>query len=138
MDTNYPFRNYWFWVVLVLAVGISFFYITFNLPASNGGDSARLVIKFGENDARTFEGPVVKDMTALQALLSASNGGGFDVRYSLGKDGNVNLASIDGAMNGPKNWHFYLNGELVKTGELDKVRIKKGDLIEARYESRTK
>ena len=141
---DYPFRNYWFWVVLVLVIGIFFFYITFNLPASpklqrgepvsNSGDSARLVVKFGENDTRTFEGLVVKDMTVLQALLSASRGGGFDVRYYLDKDGSVNLASIGSSFNGAKSWHFYLNSELITAGELDKVRINKGDLIEARYE----
>lgn len=131
---DYPFKNYWFWVVVVLVVGISFFYITFNLPVSNSGDSARLTIKFDANDTRAFEGPVTKDMTALQALLSASRGGGFDVRYSLDKNGGVNLASIGKSSNGAKSWHFYLNGELLKAGELDKVIIKKGDLIEARYE----
>ena len=134
MNTNYPFKNYWFWVVLILVVGVSFFYITFNLPASNGGDSARLTIKFGDGQTRVFEGAIEKDMTVLRALNSASRGGGFDVRYSLDKNGGVNLASIGNAINGPKNWHFYLNGELIKTGELDKVRINKGDLIEARYE----
>ncbi len=134
MNTNYPFRNYWFWVVLILVVGISFFYITFNLPASNSGDSAQLTIKFGDGQTRAFEGAVEKDMTVLQALNSASRGGSFDLRYFLDKSGDVNLASIDGAMNGPKNWHFYLNGELIKTEGLDKVKINKGDLIEARYE----
>ncbi len=136
MDTNYPFKNYWFWVVAILVIGVSFFYFTFNLPVSNGGGSARLVIKFSANDAKTFEGPVVKNMTVLQALLSASRGGGFDVRYSLGKDGSVNLASIGNSFNGAKSWHFYLNGELIKAEELDKIIIKKGDLIEVRYESR--
>ena len=131
---DYPFKNYWFWVVAVLVVGISFFYITFSLPASNGGDSARLVIKFDANNARTFEGPVVKDMTVLQALLSASRGGDFDVRYSLDKNSGVNLASIDHLSNGAKSWHFYLNGGLIKAGELDKVIIERGDLIEARHE----
>ncbi len=134
MNTNYPFKNYWFWVVLILVVGISFFYVTFKLPASNLGDSARLTIKFGDGQTRAFEGAVEKDMTVLQALNSASRGGGFDLRYFLDKSGDVNLASIDGAINGPKNWHFYLNSELIKVRELDKVGIKKGDLIEARYE----
>ncbi len=134
MNTDYPFKNYWFWVVLILVIGISFFYVTFNLPVSNPGDSARLTIKFGDGQTRAFEGAVEKDMTVLQALNSASRGGGFDVRYSLGKDGSVNLASIDSLFNGAKSWHFYLNGGLIEAGELDKVRIKKGDLIEARYE----
>ena len=123
-------KNYWFWVIVILIIGISFFY----LPVPGSDKPARLTIKFDPNDTRTFEGSVVKDMTVLQALLSASRGGGFDVRYSLGKDGSVNLASIDKSFNGAKSWHLYLNGELIKAGELDKVIIKKGDLIEARYE----
>jgi hypothetical protein len=131
---DYPFKNYWFWVVVVLAVGISFFYITFNLPASNPGDLARMTIKFDKDNARAFEGPVDKDMTVLQALLSASRGGSFDFRYSLNKNGYVNLASINGATNGPKSWRFYLNGNPVKTEEIGKIKIKNGDLIEARYE----
>ena len=131
---DYPFKNYWFWVVLILVVGISFFYIAFNLPVSDSGDSARLIINFDTNNGRTFEGPIIKNMTALQALLAASRGNDFDVRYSLDKDGNVNLASIGDSFNGAKSWHFYLNGELLTAGELDKTRIKKGDLIEARYE----
>lgn len=131
---DYPFKNYWFWVVAVLVVGVSFFYISFNLPASRSGDSARLTIKFDTKNARTFEGPVVKNMTVLQALNSASRGGGFDVRYSLDKNGGVNLASIGTSFNGAKSWHFYINGKLLQAEELDKARIKNGDVIEARYE----
>ena len=135
MNKNYPFvKNYWFWVVAILVVSISFFYVTFNLPVSGLGDSARLTIRFNKNNARAFEGPADKNATVLQALFSASRGGNFDFRYSLDKNGFVNLASIDGAVNGSKNWHFYLNGALIKTGEIDKIKIKNGDLIEARYE----
>jgi len=134
MNENYPFKNYWFWVVAVLVVGISFFYIAFSLPASNSGDSARVTIRFNSAKVRAFEGSVEGNMTVLQALLSASRGGGFDIRYFLGKSGDVNLASIGEAANGQKNWHFYLNGNPVKTEEIDRVKIKKGDSIEARYE----
>lgn len=134
MNKNYPFKNYWFWVVIVLAVGISFFYMTFNLPASNPGNLARLTIKFDKDNARAFEGPVDENMTALQALIYASYGGSFDFRYFLDKNGYINLASIDGATNGPKNWHFYLNGKWVEAGEIGKIKIKNGDSIEARYE----
>ena len=131
---DYPFKNYWFWVVLVLVVGISFFYVTFNLPTSSPGNSAKLTIKFDGNKARTFEGPVEKNMTVLQALLSASRAGSFDFRYFLDKSGSVNLASINGAVNGPKSWHFYLNNELMDIRDISKIMIKSGDFIEARYE----
>lgn len=127
-------KNYWFWVFLILVIGVFFFYATLNLPVSSSEDSARLTIKFDGDKMRIFEGPVRKDMTVLQALISASYGGSFDFRYSLDKNGNVNLTSIDGAFNGPKNWHFFLNSKPVDTRELGKIMIKSEDLIEARYE----
>jgi hypothetical protein len=123
-------KNYWFWVAVILAVGVFFFYVP--VPGSN--KPARLTIKFEEGKVRAFEGPVEGDMTILKALLSASRGGGFDVRYYLDEDGNINLLSIDQSVNGPKKWSFYLNGGSVRTEDIDKVKIKKGDLIEAIYE----
>ncbi len=131
---DYPFKNYWFWVVAVLVTGVSFFYISFDLPLPNSGNLARLTIEFGKDNVKMFEGPVGDDMTVLQALNSSSSGGGFDLRYSLDENGNVNLASINGAINGPKNWHFYLNGELIEVGKLGKIKISGGDSIEVRYE----
>lgn len=119
---------------MILIVGISFFYLTFNLPGSNTANSARVTIKFDSAKVRAFEGPVEGNMTVLQALLFASRGGDFDVRYFLSKDGNVNLASIGETVNGQKSWHFYLNGNPVKTEEIVKIKIKSGDLVEARYE----
>jgi hypothetical protein len=134
MNTSHPFKNYWFWVVAVLVIGVSFFYVSFDLPASNSRNLARLTIEFDKDNVKTFEGPVVDGMTVLQALNSASLGGGFDFRYSLDKDGSVSLASIGGAVNGPKNWHFFLNGKLIEIEKLDKIKISGGDSIEARYE----
>jgi len=128
MDNNL-FKNYWFWVVVILVVGILFFY----LPMPGFDKPAQLTIKFNDGNVRTFEGPVEGDMTILQALLSASRGGDFDVKYSLNGN-NVNLASIGNVVNGPKEWHFYLNGQEVRTADIGTTQIKRGDLIEARYE----
>jgi len=125
-------KNYWFWVVVVLIIGAFFLYV----PVPGFDKPARLTIKFDDGKVRAFEGPVVENMTVLQALLSASYGGNFDVRYSLNEDGSINLSSINGMTNGPKRWNFYLNGKLIGSGEISKVKIRKGDSIEARYESR--
>ena len=123
-------KNYWFWVVVILIVGAFFFY----LPVPGSDKPARLTIRFDDGKVRAFEGPVEKNMTVLQALISASYGGGFDLRYSLNEDGSINLASINSTINGPKKWHLYLNGELIGAEEMNRVKIKKGDSIEARYE----
>ena len=125
-------KNYWFWVVMILIIGAFFLYV----PVPGSDKPARLTIKFDDGRARAFEGPVIENMTVLQALLSASYGGSFDVKYSLNEDGSINLSSINGTANGPKKWNFYLNGEPIGSGEINKVKIKKGDSIEARYESR--
>ncbi|MEK7154242.1 MAG: hypothetical protein AAB792_01665 [Patescibacteria group bacterium] len=131
MNTNYPIlKSYWFWVIAVLVVGTLFFY----LPAPGSNEPARLTIRFDDGRARAFEGPVEEDTTVLQALISASSGGDFDLRYSLDEGNNVNLASIDGAFGGTKKWHFYLNGQSVRTEDISRIKIKKGDSIEAKYE----
>lgn len=127
-------KNYWFWVFMILVIGAFFFYVAFDSPTFHYGGSARLTMKFGQAKIRAFEGPVDEGMTILRALISSSYGGNFNFRYSLDKDGNVNLASIDGAINGPKSWHFFLNNEPIDVKELSKIRIKSKDLIEARYE----
>lgn len=125
-------KNYWFWVVAVLIIGAFFLYV----PIPGSDKPARLTIKFDDGKVRAFEGPVIENMTVLQALLSASYGGDFDVRYSFNKDGSINLSSINGVANGPKMWNFYLNGEPIRSGDINKVKIKKGDSIEVKYESR--
>jgi hypothetical protein len=123
-------KNYWFWVVVILVAFTFFFY----LPLPGSDKPARFTIEFGNGNVRAFEGPTVKGMTILQALLSASYGGGFDFKYSLDKNGDINLAAINGAVNGQKNWHFYLNGKPIEAGEIARTKIKAGDSIEARYE----
>ncbi len=111
----------------------AFFYFKVNLPIS--GAKAQLIINFDGVKGRVFEGPITADMTILQALYSSSLDGKFDVRYVLQKDGAVALARIDGMINlSNKSWHFYLNKKLINTADINKIKIKAGDLIEAKYE----
>ena len=93
------------------------------------------MINFKNGESRKFEGPVAADMTILEALHSSSLEGGFELRYSIQKDGGVTLAKIDGAINiGNKSWYFYLNKKPISAADIDKIKIKAGDLIEAKYE----
>jgi hypothetical protein len=141
-------KNYWFWVVVIVLAGVAFFYLKLPVvprptvsstkPSPSSivtSGKARLVIYFGDGTARTFEGNVSQDMTILQSLDSASMGAGFDLKYSIAKNGSVNLESIDGAVNmAPKKWSFYLNQKAVPSTDLNMVKIQNGDLIEAKYE----
>lgn len=118
-------------VAAVLVVAL--FYFKLDMPMS--GSHAQLIINFDVAKGRIFEGPVTADMTILQALYSSSIDGKFDVRYALQNDGAVALARIDGMINlSNKSWHFYLNKKLINTADINKIKIKAGDLIEAKYE----
>lgn len=126
-------KKYWTGVAAVLVLVIIFLYTKVNLPQNL--TNAQLAIHFENGKIRKFEGTVVNNMTMLEALYSSSAGDEFDLRYSIGKDGSVVLAKIGDAINfGDKNWHFYLNGKPVKTSDINRTKIKAGDLIEAKYE----
>ncbi|MBI2063840.1 MAG: hypothetical protein HYT65_02510 [Candidatus Yanofskybacteria bacterium] len=130
---NKILRNSLITVVAVLVLGAVFFYLKFNMPETNA--EAQLVINFENGERKQFEGPVIGDMTILEALHASSRGDDFELRYSIQKDGVVVLAKIGDAINfGNQSWHFYLNGESVNTGDINKIKIKTGDLIEVKYE----
>lgn len=115
-----------------MAVGILIFFVRFELPQSR----AVLIINFENGLSRKFEGPVMPGTSVIQAIYAASlNGRRFDIKYHIDADGNVNLASINKFINvGVHNWHFYLNGRPIETKDLDRIKLKAGDLIEAKYE----
>ena len=126
-------KNLWIWILAVLILGTVFFYLEFNLPEASR--EAQLVISLENGESRKFKGYVMADMSILEALHSSSLGGDFELRYSIQKEGGVALAKIDGAVNlGNKSWNFYLNGRSVNVADIDKVKIKAGDLIEVKHE----
>ena len=130
---NKNLKNYWLWVAVIIIGGVFIFYFSFDLPGA--ATQASMMIYFENGETRKFEGPVEPGMTILEALNSSSLGGAFEVRYFLGRGGKVNLFSINNLANGTgKNWQFYLNGRPVNIGEINNIKIKKGDSIEARYE----
>lgn len=117
-------------VVAILVAALFYFKLDMPMP----GSQAQLIINFGGAKGRIFEGPATANMTILQALYSSSLDGKFDVRYALQNDGTVALARIDGMINfSNKSWHFYLNKKLINTADINKIKIKDGDLIEAKY-----
>ncbi len=140
MKSDLILKNYWWWVVLLVISGTLVFFFKFDLPASQTGQSS-LVLDFGGNTSRKFQGQVVPNMTILEALNSASVSGNFDFRYSIDKNGVLQIAKIDDAINlvglpaqaGGSTWHFYLNGQSINTGEINNIKIKEGDSIEAKY-----
>ncbi|MEX2052899.1 MAG: hypothetical protein WD898_01580 [Candidatus Paceibacterota bacterium] len=136
-----PLKNYWFWVLLIIVVGIVFFSLKIDLPANdteqNGDKQARLVIYF-DSGARAFEGEPNGEMTVLEALYAAATNGNFDVRYRVMDDGDIDLYSIENFVHNnhgsDREWRFYLDGNLIDSTDIGRTEIEKGDLIEIKYE----
>lgn len=101
-----------------------------------GNAYANLILDFNNGQQRMFSGPVNDKMTILLALYSSTKGVGLDLRYAVDQTGDTRLGSIDGSSNRTigKSWHFYLNDQPVATKDLNRVMVKKGDLIKARFE----
>ncbi|MBI2669721.1 MAG: hypothetical protein HYX20_01040 [Candidatus Yanofskybacteria bacterium] len=119
--------------VAILVLGGVFFYFKFNLPEASA--EAQMVINFENGKSRKFKGPVMADMSILEALYSSSLGGDFELRYTIQENSGVVLTKIDGTTNpGNLTWNFYLNKKSVNTADINKIKIKTGDLIEVKYE----
>lgn len=97
-------------------------------------DAARIEIDYGTK-RRAFEGDVLSDMSMLDALLAASRGGSFEVRYALLND-QTDIMKIEGLIEDGLDgqWHFYLNQKEIQADELHKVKIKPGDKIFVKFE----
>lgn len=119
-------RDFWA-VVIILILGL---YTGFFRELFWPANLARLEIDYGGRK-RAFEGEIIFEMSVLDALLAASRGGDFEVRYAILRDATdvmkINGMAEDG-LNG-KDWNFYLNGRRVETGEIHKIIIKAGDKI---------
>lgn len=136
-------KNHWSWVAIFVISGIVVFFFKFDLPASpasrpvSQANQAYLVLDFGENTKKKFQGLVAPNMTIFEALYSASVNGDFNFRYSINKNGVLEIAKIGDTINnlaGGPSWHFFLNGQPVDAGEINNIKIKEGDSIEAKYE----
>lgn len=133
MDQNF-IKNYWFWVVVILVFSVSMFYVKLDLP-SPAVSQASLIVNFGDDKIRQFEGPAEQDTTILQALYSSSMGGNFEFIYSVDQNNHAVVASIGGIPNnGVGVWNFYLNKTKVPTEEISVTKVQAGDLVEVKYE----
>lgn len=140
-------------LAIVGLLSLSLLRVTFNaakgeVPPGN----ASLVIQYLDGRTRMFIGPVVSGMTVLDAVNSASLGGNFGFNYSVGDSGAITYLSIDnlsnqavsadGQINQPdeavlatgREWHFYLNKNLVAASDIGKVKIKDRDVIKVKFE----
>ncbi len=137
MKMRRTFKNRDFWlIVFILIYGFysGLFRDLFSLKKDDSAlTTARIEIDYGQF-RRAFEGDVLADMTVLDALLAASRGGGFEVRYALLNDKTeimkINSHSEDG-LGG--QWRFYLNGTEIDVGKIHKIEIKPGDKIFAEF-----
>lgn len=123
-------RDIWL-VIIVAALG---FYTGLFQDIFSSSSLARLEIDYGES-RRAFEGEIVSKMSVLDALLAASRGGNFEVRYAILKD-NTDIMKINGlAEDGlDGNWKFYLNGRKIETTKIHKVRVRPGDKVLVKFE----
>lgn len=124
-------RDFWVVIAIVILGFYSGFFKDLFLPAN----TARLEIDYGEK-RRAFEGELMFEMSVLDALIAASRGGGFEVRYAILTDATdvmkINGLTEDGL--NEESWHFYLNGQRVETGQIHKIKIKPGDKILVKFE----
>lgn len=132
-------RDFWL-AILVLVYGFysGLFsdllnYSTDKEVSLNTVNTARIEIDYGE-ERRAFEGEILSDMSILDALLAASRGGSFEVRYAL-LGGKTDIMKIDNftedGLDG--QWRFYFNQKEIPTDEIHKVKIKPGDKILAEF-----
>lgn len=122
-------RDFWL-VVIVVVFG---FYSGFFQDLFSPANTARLEIDYGQK-RRAFEGETTPEMSVLDALLAASRGGDFEVRYAILED-TADIMRINGftedGLDG--KWFFYLNGRKIEAAEIHKVKIKPGDKIFAEF-----
>ncbi len=118
-----------FLVLLLMAA------LEYQKPLTAGADTATLVIDFDGSLRRTFQGQVVDQMTVLEALHTSAEAGDIKFTYYI-DNGDVVINSINGEINHMKNaqWFFYINGQPVKTGDINKIFVKVGDVIEVKFQ----
>ena len=122
-------RDFWLVVIVVIFGFYSGFFQALFSPAN----TARLEIDYGGRH-RAFEGEITSEMSVLDALLAASRGGDFEVRYAILEDA-ADIMGVDGLIEDGLDgeWFFYLNGRRIETTEIHKVRIKSGDKILVKF-----
>ncbi|MDO8600536.1 MAG: DUF4430 domain-containing protein [bacterium] len=91
-------------------------------------EKARLLIDFGDGKKRAFRGEVTENMTVYGALVAVREAAGLS--FSLKGDA---VEEIDGVKNNSHEWHYYVNGEPVKTSPQFE-EVDPGDEITFKFE----
>lgn len=118
--------------VVLLALAVT------NIKSSQlavNADTATMIFGFNGGVKQSFSGPVMENMSVLEAAIASTQGAGISVNYYIDAENNVVLSAINKDLNSKNyQWHFYLNGDLIRTEDINKVYVEAGDLIEAKYE----
>lgn len=123
-----------FWLIVGLSLAL-IYAVNVKLDFSSGqAQTAGLMIYFDQDRKRMFEGPVIDGMTLLDTLEASAAAGNFDFDFALDDNGKIKSVVLDGSPDGSQRWQFYLNKKPVAIPNLPAVRIKIGDLIEAKLE----
>lgn len=97
-------------------------------------DTATMIFSFDRGRERAFRGPVTENMTILEAVLASAQGDDLKVTYYIDNKNNLQLASINNDSNIKNHqWNFSLNHVLANTEDINKIFVKSGDLVEAKY-----
>ena len=91
----------------------------------------KVVLDFGEDKLTTYSG--ISANNAFEALLDAVQSENLEVIYKS-SDFGVFVEEIAGVKNSKDSfWLYYINGQMAEVGA-DKYQLKKGDIVEWRYE----
>ncbi|MDO8495186.1 MAG: hypothetical protein Q7S32_01500 [bacterium] len=133
MIKQIPWLKWWPVLILIAAAVALLFFIPLEKVSSQEG---QLILDFGNGQKRVFQGPVDENTSVLLALYSSSEQGGFTVRYFLDDAGNSRVQSIGEAVNEEygRMWHFFLNDEVIAETELNRTMLKRGDVVEAKFQ----
>jgi len=119
-----------FLILLVLAmIGLQ------SQPPVGSASTATMIFSFSGSKDRVFSGHVMEKMTVLEAVLASAQGDSIRVVYRVDDKNNLSLSSINNDLNlKDHRWSFYLNRALINTQDINKIYVKTGDLVEAKYQ----
>ena len=95
------------------------------------GDRAMISFNLG-NGQRTFQGETTEGMTVLDALNLTTTTGNINFKYSVTKNGKIQVMAIDGHIIDDFSSKFivFLNSRPIDVTEINKIAIKAGDAVE--------
>ena len=94
-------------------------------------DHVKVILDFGDDKLATYSG--ISANNAFEALLDAVQSENLEVIYKS-SDFGVLVEEIAGVKNSKDSfWLYYINGQMAEVGA-DEYQLKKGDIVEWRYE----